>query len=448
MSQFPTMGRPSIPASYDVSWGEIEPSLLEEKRGSVPAFPIDLVPSPWREWAGDTARSAGAPVDYVVQAVLASVAAIGGAGVTVRIAPGWSEPLVLWQILVGRASSGKSPALAAARKVLVKPVSEGGQSRAGIVVDNHSIEAVIDAVAAHPRGVVLWHDDPSDWLARIACCERIRKEDQAEVLCAWLQAWSAGPVIHSHAKGRLEKFPVSILGSIQPDRLAKALQRDELAARLLYAWPHQPTYAPLADRKAPSDDQMVLLLRKIERQVGDHERPLILAFDEAGIKVLDDFLGSLHANLRDAEGLEAAWLGKGRGTVARLAAVLELLDWAAADIGPSRRIGAAPVERAVSLWRDYFWPHARAVFQHGTPNDQERLARRVARWLRTNGLAEVSREQVRCEALGRRVNASGVDGVMYHLQVGGIVQRAESDSSPQRGRPAVRWKVHPGLAAA
>ena len=36
----------------------------------------------------------------------------------VRVTPTWSEPLVLWQFPVGRASSGKSPALASLRALL------------------------------------------------------------------------------------------------------------------------------------------------------------------------------------------------------------------------------------------------------------------------------------------------------------------------------------------
>ena len=47
----------------------------------MPAFPLDTVPQPWREWVSDTACGAGAPVDYVAQAVLGAVAGLCGAGV-------------------------------------------------------------------------------------------------------------------------------------------------------------------------------------------------------------------------------------------------------------------------------------------------------------------------------------------------------------------------------
>src|SRR5262249_11194818 len=59
-----------------------------------------------------------APLDYVVQSLLAAVAALWGAGVLVRVTPAWSEPLVLWQALVGPSSSGKSPALESVRALM------------------------------------------------------------------------------------------------------------------------------------------------------------------------------------------------------------------------------------------------------------------------------------------------------------------------------------------
>src|SRR6266853_5011946 len=99
-------------------WPEVDCALVEDGRRAVPLFPLELLPLPWRSWVSETARSAGAPVDYVAQALLAVVAGLCGAGALVRVTPGWSEPLVLWQALVGRPSSGKSPALAALRALL------------------------------------------------------------------------------------------------------------------------------------------------------------------------------------------------------------------------------------------------------------------------------------------------------------------------------------------
>src|SRR6266404_8125305 len=75
-------------------WPEIDMSLLEDSRLVLPPVPLDVLPQPWRDWVSDAACSAGAPADYIVQALLAAVG--GLAGVRVCVKPSWSEPLVLW----------------------------------------------------------------------------------------------------------------------------------------------------------------------------------------------------------------------------------------------------------------------------------------------------------------------------------------------------------------
>ena len=101
----------------DSNWREPDLSVLDSRRGPVPAVPPALLPQPWRGWIGDTERATGAPADYVLQSVLAGVAAVCGAGVVVRVTPAWSEPLVLWLTAVGEsgpASRRRSPDAAAA----------------------------------------------------------------------------------------------------------------------------------------------------------------------------------------------------------------------------------------------------------------------------------------------------------------------------------------------
>src|SRR5260370_23681787 len=105
------------------AWPEIAPGLLEDGRPPLPAFPLGVFPGPWRDWITDSAHSAGAPIDYVAQAMLAGVAGISGAGVTARVTESWSEPVVLWQAPVGGPSSRKTPAPGTTRR----PPATGGR---------------------------------------------------------------------------------------------------------------------------------------------------------------------------------------------------------------------------------------------------------------------------------------------------------------------------------
>ena len=400
-------------------WPDIDPSLVEGAAGGGPEFPLDLLPLPWRAWVSDTGRAVGAPADYVVQSLLAAVAGVCGAGASVQVTPSWREPLVFGLALVGRRSSGKSPALAAVRaslEGLEAELKESDPERAPRLVVTGK-DALPQALCVRPQGVLLWRDEASSWFTDLP---------------------EAGT-------------PVSVVGSMHPDHLVEALAagKDGFAARLLYVWPDSPPYCRLVDRRQPENERIHALLRRLMRVAGVAEKPLVLAFDEAALKAFDGFLEGLHAALRTVDGLEADWMGKGSGTVARLAGALALLAWVGSDAGgPPSRVDATSVEAAARLWNDYFHAHANLVFDRAGPSDLLRQARRVVRWLQANRSSQFTREDVRCHALSRSVNAGRTDLVLGRLWAGGVVQPVRHASSPRGGRPAQFWQVNPALALA
>ena len=272
----------------------------------------------------DAAQWAGSSEDYIAQALLASVAGLCGQGVSARITEAWSEPLILWQALVGGPSSGKTPALEWLRRPLgtVERVlaREGG---APVVVSDASLPALEKAVAKRRQGVLLWRDEPTAWLAGLGRKSR-RDESRRGRLPRHLGR-------DRPAVGRGDKPAVSIVGSLDPERLDAALEGtgDGLAARFLYAWPGPAPYRSLRTLKPTREDEAVNALQRIARAVGTPEKPLVLSFEDRAVTAFDVSLERLHPEMLRAEGFMAGWLGKGRGTVARLAAVLALLDWTA-----------------------------------------------------------------------------------------------------------------------
>jgi len=450
-------------------WGDVDLSILEEKRAAVPPFPLDLLPQPWRDWTSDTASSTAASVDYVAQTVLAALAGLCGAGVAVRITPAWCEPLVLWQAMVGEPSTGKSSALAPMRRLLGAIEEErraldderrerrAEQAKAvgaceafvpsQIVVADAPVETIGQVVSGNPRGVISWRDAPSAWLA-------CRRDDDRNGRAHWLQAWDAGAVTIERQRGEtplhLESFPVSVLATIQPDRLKEALRENDegLAARFLYAWPGAQPYRALADLRLARDDEALAMLRRLARLARTPGDPLVLPFNQHGVEALDGFLAGLHAERCKTEGLEAAWLGKGPASVARLAGALELLAWSGSGApGLPGHIGRHQVEAAANLWTGYFRPHARALFDRVAPTDYSRRVRRVARWLKDSRATVVSREDVRCHALSRTVNADEAQQILYRLDFLGFVRPDLADDGGGRGRPARRWQINPALAS-
>jgi hypothetical protein len=479
-------------------WPEIDASLLEDARGPVPVFPLSVLPTEWARWVSDSAEAAGAPVDYVAQGLLGAVAAVCGAGVMARVSSSWAEPLVLWQALVGTPSSGKSPALAAVRQQLgaiEDQVREGDGERRNrhyanaeqarlrndqwreacaeaiaerctpperpadatfdepfvpsqIVVADATLEALADVVSGNPRGVILWRDELAAWLANLG-----RYANGGSDRAHWLEAWAAaGITINRRSRSQplhLRKFPVSLIGSIQPDRIAEALQGgdDGMAARFLFAWPDPAPYRPLGERSIARDDDALARLQVIANLAGTAEQPLYLPFDSLALELFDRFLAHLHGRTENVEGLEGGWLGKGRGTVARLAAILTLLRWSEGPLqGAPQAIEVDTLGAAADLWSGYFTPHARAVFNRAGRTDRDRHARRALRWLRQMKVSEISREDLRRDAFYQSLDAQETDRVVSRLVEANVLRLA-----PQRrggpGRPARRWQVHPAVRA-
>ena len=455
-------------------WKEPDRSILDSRRGPMPPAPLALVPQPWRDWIADTQKATGAPADHVLQSVLAGVAAVCGAGVAVRVTPDWDEPLVLWQAVVGEPSTGKSAALAPMRRLLEaveqerrlgdaeravahveqageqtgERTSKGSEKRpfvpSQVVATDADPAALAEIVSGNPRGVLLWCDPSAACFGGAGQAERSDRT-------LWLAAWTAGPVRLSLPRQRaqaLAHFPVSILETVRPETLKEQLQLDDdgLAARFLFAWPGPQPYRALEVVERSRDEEILQRLRALSRLARSVDDPCVLAVDDRGRAALDAVLARLHAERLNVEGLEASWLGKSRSLIVRLAGVLELLASIDGKAARPGAIGAEQIEAASALWRDYYWPHARAVFDSAELSDHSKRVRRVARWLCANKPKDVTREDIRRNVLSRSATADETQHVLERLNYLGYVQPDLAYAG--RGRPAHRWLVNPALADA
>jgi hypothetical protein len=453
-------------------WRDPDLSVLDTRRGPVPPAPLKLLPQPWRDWIAGTEKATGSPADYVVQSVLAGVAAVCGAGVRVRVTPAWDEPLVLWQAVVGEPSTGKSAALAPMRRLLdlveqerragdeerraagQDAARQGAAKQGGrdgdaapfvpsqVVARDADPVALADIVSGNPRGVLLWRDGPAAWIGAV--------DDDDSHRTTWLAAWEAGAVAVSRPRQparSLSRFAVSILETIRPERLQESLRSgdDSLAARFLFTWPGPQPYRAVEVVERSRDEEILLRLRALSRLAKSGHDPCVLAFDDRGRAALDKALAALHAERQNVEGLEAAWIGKSRSLIVRLAGVIELLGSIDGKVVRPGAIGAEQVEAAAALWRDYYWPHAKAVFDSAELSDYSKRVLRVARWLVARRPADVSREEIRRRALGQAATAEETESVLQRLHYLGYVQ-PDLASRDKPGRPSNRWLVNPALA--
>ena len=142
-----------------LSWDDPDLSLLDDRRGELPEFPITVLPEPWQQWATRAAQGAGVAVDHVVVPLLAIVAGQIGAARRIEAVPAWGERLGLWTTLVGFSGSGKTPGLNATKRVL-EAVERDRADRLAELRRQHETR-VEAAKAAHKR----WKDEVAEAVA-------------------------------------------------------------------------------------------------------------------------------------------------------------------------------------------------------------------------------------------------------------------------------------------
>jgi hypothetical protein len=99
---------------------------------------------------------------------------------------------------------------------------------------------------------------------------------------------------------------------------------------------------------------------------------------------------------------------------------------------------------AIRLWREFFWPHARAAMRQIGLTDRHRNARRVLKWLKANpGVAEISIKDVRRDALSQSLDAKDTEALLNGLVAAGWLKAKPTEQTG--GRPIHRWSVNPIL---
>jgi len=488
----PEPGQPSVVAPIPSGpalaptpeWPEPDLCLLHGWRGHLPPFPVDALPKAWRAWAPRAAHGANASVDHVALSLLTVAASQVGHARRISPVPSWSEPCILWTALVGPPSSGKTPAmdtalhlvralerrLASAHADTCRGLEEEYRRKVAelrralqdgtpvprdapawepklpppprpLTAGGATIEMMADALRRSARGVLLPCDERSDWLDRM-----VRGDSQRPF---WLSAWSGRPVLVD-ARGRqaidLPRPGISILGTIEPDAIAPALASggdDRVISRFLFAWSERPSLQALSEMAEGTRPEEREALNRLH---GMPDAARTLPLEPEALPAFDGFRRAHDAEAGKLDGREAAWWGKGPGTVLRLAGTLTFLAWAAAEKGTAEpaQVPAWTIKAAARLWQQYLWPHARAVFGTAGNSGSESRGPKVLRWLKREGKSEISRMELRRKALSGCCDSVEAARVADSLVAAGWLQPLESDRKGP-GRPPTRWSVNPAL---
>jgi hypothetical protein len=219
---------PRLATSPD-PWPEVDLSLLDERHGAPPPFPLDVLPPFWRRWTQDAAAEAGAPADYVALSLLTAAGSLMPDR-QVMAAPGWAEPCILWTTLVGPPSCGKTWGLEAACD-LVRAVEsrcvrgphnpDGPSAPEPLFTNAANFGVILEAMQdAHPRGTLLVRDEHGGWLSHMA---RGTRDGSAHAF--WMAGWCQRGLDFGWRGTKIElgRPSLAILGTAHPEALAPAL---------------------------------------------------------------------------------------------------------------------------------------------------------------------------------------------------------------------------------
>ena len=389
----------------------------------VPPFPLDAFPEVLAEYARELYRCNGYPLDYTGTGILFTASVAIGNSTHLQVREGYTVPPILWLVLVGRPSIGKTHPLNTACSPLAKRDARSKRDHDKAVreweaaqderkrqkngskdapsdepptprpmwrphlVDDITMEALLGKLAISPRGIGLHCDELVGWLAGM---DKYRKGGDRQ---KWLSLFNGSQVseIRKTAGELLVERPcVSVAGGVQPGKL-NTLGRDHdgFLHRLLFAYPDQQLkrYA----RSASVDKEwseaytgMLEQLLALEMQMVDGELvPVLLEYSPASIEAYMEWdrMNTDRINEANGEGneLSAALFGKLDTYVHRLALVLELLHRACTGEGTGKEVSLKALEGALKLV-EYFEATARKVhFQLFEADAVDRLDTRKAR---------------------------------------------------------------------
>lgn len=378
-------------------------------------FPIDALPEPLARFVAEASGSIGCEASMVALPLLASIAAAVGNARCCEVKPDWTEPAIVWAVVVGESGCGKSPAARAALRFIrdrerrlgadhaaalaafeearreheqalarwqrskqgEQPAEPGeAPRRPRILTTDATVEALAELMQHNPRGLLLARDELAGLLAGFDKYTAGRGGDAQK----YLEAWDGGCWIvdrKQSAGARVEPVSLSITGGIQPAILRAMLEErrsqhreNGLAARMLIAFPPRRPQR-WSDRSAsPEAAQAVeavferLLALELHADEWGGTSPRRIALDPAAREVFIAHHDALAGETADLGGHLAAVYSKLRSYLARLALLFHLVRRAEGDPGAGEAIDAASVRSAARLV-DWFGAEARRFEQAG-----------------------------------------------------------------------------------
>ena len=480
------------------SWSEPDFDLIQPMISQPPDLPLSVL-GEWSEWINERAKAASAPADFVALALLTFSAGIVGNSVKVlpqpKDAPDWEEPVALWTALIGLPSSGKTPALKPFTKAIrgiekrlstqyAPAIEEQKQAAelAGIeytawksnarkakekgeaiperpaasypppevrvpriwVMDT-TIEALAGLMQHNPNGLFLFRDELFSWLGNMSRYSNGTDQPQ------WLEFYNGGALMVDRKSQPeptvIDEALMSVIGGIQPARLNELLEGadDGLFSRFLYIAPSTPEL----ERSDGIKELILELIFQILFDFSQRRETYQLHFSDNAADAFFETRKEIRKMANQTDGLLAGWIGKGNGTIPRLAAILLILDWAFRnpDQNLPTVISVEYVRRATKLWSEYLLPMAKRAFADAALPQVERVGRRILREAQRRGDAVLNEREVRRNYAIEGLSKLKKDQCPFEfLKEAGWLRDASTRGGNTKGRRKKDWALNPLLS--
>jgi hypothetical protein len=247
-----------------------KPKPLEIKQKPIfteSSFPIDIFPDQVVNYITECSRTLQNSIDYMGCALLWVGSLCVGNSIRIEVKRGWQEPSTIWMAIVGGAGLGKSPSIksiifplekinndeqrryAKQKKLfdeydnLTKKEKETAveieePKRTQFIVDDVTIEALINLHSHNQNGVGVFKDELAGWFMDM------NKYKEGSDKQQWLSSWSASPISVNRITRQTDTIPkpiLPVLGGIQPNVLASFITDENVdngfIDRMLFSYP-------------------------------------------------------------------------------------------------------------------------------------------------------------------------------------------------------------------
>jgi DNA primase len=254
-------------------------NLKKFKSEATNNFPIDAFPPKTSAIIHAFQKADGFPLDYYGTNALVAISALMGVAYKAQYRQGHEHFPILYAVLVGDSSAGKSvsahrffqPLLDieknAANEYNIKmsiwheaSLSEKEvppkPKRREIIIDNSTLEALIRTMYHNPRGILYLQEEVLSWIKNMNSY-RSGSDEQF-----WLKNWDSAFVKYNRVSGDIITIAhpnATVIGGVQPGVIHQLLNGDKnvtgFSARLIFAYPTE-TKAPYDSDDYPSEDMI------------------------------------------------------------------------------------------------------------------------------------------------------------------------------------------------